>query len=294
MNGVEIGEGADEGPKIVRGSKKSAREIEGRYLGDNGGEDGYDTGGRSVYPVVEFDTFEVGDGQASIGCCLENRRRDVSGVVAYDSFLVIRQETGCILGEFVEGLDLPRGMETDGAETVVASGRDPSPGDESTGVERLWVVVEMVDDLVDELGWDVGRHRWQGGGRLESPSWRLIRALYRSTFPKRQQRSTQRPTLQARETHRKENPTLVSIMAMFVLLLLSTLLYTAHVYANLYVCLPLHGNCASSPVSRFSTLPAGESVTATSHARYPGWMMAKPLCWTSSESATSLCTTEKG
>ena len=47
-------------------------------------------------------------------------------------------------------------METDGTETVVASGRDPIPGGECAGVEGLGVIAEVVDDLVDELGWDVG------------------------------------------------------------------------------------------------------------------------------------------
>jgi len=58
----------------------------------------------------------------------------------------------------VEGVDLLRGMESDGAESVVAGRRDPTPGGESTGVERLGVVAEVVDDLVDELVWDVARH----------------------------------------------------------------------------------------------------------------------------------------
>ena len=165
MNGGEAGEGADKRPEVVRGSEESAREIEGGYLGDDGGEDGYDPGGRSVNSVVEFDTLEVGEGQASIGGRFEDRCRNVSGVVAYDSLLIVRQKTGGFLGELVEGIDLLRGMETNGVETVEASGRDPFPGGESTGVERLGVIAEVIDDLVDELGWDVGRHWWWGRER---------------------------------------------------------------------------------------------------------------------------------
>jgi len=158
LNGVEVGEGTDEWPEIVRRSEEGAREIESGYLGDNGGENCHDSGSRSVDSVVEFDTLEVGEGQASISGCFENGYRDISRVVAYDSFLIVRQNAGCVLRELVEGVDLLRGMESDGVEAVVAGGRDPAPGGEGTGIERLGVIGEVVDDLVDELVWDVAGH----------------------------------------------------------------------------------------------------------------------------------------
>lgn len=47
-------------------------------------------------------------------------------------------------------------METDGAETMVAGGGKPISSCKSAGIERLMVVVEIIDDLVNELWWDVG------------------------------------------------------------------------------------------------------------------------------------------
>ena len=149
----------------------------------------------------------------------------------------------------MEGVDLLRGMETNGVETVVASGGDPIPGSESTGVEGLGVIAEVVDYLVDEFGWDIGRHWWW---KREIECVRAgIDPLFilgsRSTVPKRQQRST----LQARETHRQENTTLVSVMAMFIIILLSAILYAAHVSADLYVR-PLSPPAGSHPgLTRF-------------------------------------------
>lgn len=70
---------------------------------------------------------------------------DVSGVVTHDG-----------LGELVKRIDLLRGIETDGAETMETSGRKSTPRRESTRVERLGIVVEAVDDLVNELWRDVG------------------------------------------------------------------------------------------------------------------------------------------
>ena len=97
MNGAEVWERTDKGPEVVRRSEEGAREIKGGYLGSDGRENGYDSGGRSVNSVVELDTLEVGESQASTSGCFENRRRDVSGVVAYDGLLVIRQDTGGVL-----------------------------------------------------------------------------------------------------------------------------------------------------------------------------------------------------
>ena len=45
-------------------------------------------------------------------------------------------------------------METDGVETVVASRGKPVPSRESTSIERRWVIMEVVDYLVDKFGWD--------------------------------------------------------------------------------------------------------------------------------------------
>lgn len=78
----KCGEGADKRPETTGGSEGGAREIEGRHLAGNGGENGYNSGGRSANPVIEFDTLEVREGQASMSGCFENGCRDVSGVVA--------------------------------------------------------------------------------------------------------------------------------------------------------------------------------------------------------------------
>lgn len=157
---MEVGEGTDERPEIVRRGEEGAREIESGYLCDNWGEDCHDSGSRSVDSVIEFDTLEVGEGQASLCGCFENGCRNASGVVAYDSLLIVWQNAGCVLRELVEGVDLLRGMESDGLEAVVAGGRNPTPGGESAGIERLGVIAEVVDDLVDELVWNVAGHWW--------------------------------------------------------------------------------------------------------------------------------------
>lgn len=151
MNGVEVREGADKRPEIVGGSEDGAGEIEIRYLAGNGREYGDNSGGGSIYSVVEFDTLEVGEGQASISGSFKKRCREISGVVADNSLLAIREEFGCGSRELAKGVDLLSGMETDGAETVVPGGGKPVSGCEGTGVERLGIVVEVVDDLVDEL-----------------------------------------------------------------------------------------------------------------------------------------------
>ena len=160
LNGVEVGEGTDEWPEIIRRGEEGAREIKSGYLGDNWGEDCHDSGGGSAYSVIEFDALEVGEGQACISGCFKNGGRDVSGVIAYDSLLIVRQNAGCVLGELVEGVDLLRGMESDGLEPVVAGGRDPAPGGESTGIESLGIIAKVVDDLVNELVWNVAGHWW--------------------------------------------------------------------------------------------------------------------------------------
>ena len=151
MNSAEVRERTYKRPEIVRRGKEGAGEIEDRYLVGNGGENGYDSGGGSVGSVIEFDTLEVWEGQASTGGCFENGRGDVSGVVADNSLLIMGQKAGGGLGELVERIDLLRGVETDGAETMETSGRKPIPSCESTGVERLGIVVKVVDDLVNEL-----------------------------------------------------------------------------------------------------------------------------------------------
>jgi len=62
LNGVEVGEGADEWPEIVRRGEEGAREVKRGYLGDNGGENCHDSGSRSANSVVELDALEVGEG----------------------------------------------------------------------------------------------------------------------------------------------------------------------------------------------------------------------------------------
>ena len=156
LNSVEIWEGADKWPEIVRRGEESAREVKDCYLVGNWGENGYDSGSRSVNSVVEFDALEVGKGQANTGGSLENGCLDVSGVVTYGCCLIVWQDIRCISGELVKGVDLLCRVEADGTEPMVASGREQIPGCESTCAERLVVVMKMVDYLVDELWWDAG------------------------------------------------------------------------------------------------------------------------------------------
>lgn len=56
----------------------------------------------------------------------------------------------------MEGVDPLRGTETNGAEAVITRGRKPVPGCKSTGLERLGIIMKMVDNLVDEFRWDAG------------------------------------------------------------------------------------------------------------------------------------------
>lgn len=133
--------------------------------------------------VVEFDTLEVGESQASISSCFENRRRDVSGIVAYDCLLIVGQNIGCVSRELVKGVDFLCGMEADGAKTMVTSGRKPISGGKGAGVERPWVVVEIVDDLVNEFWWDTGGHWWWK--RSNHVRRELIRSLFQRHLPEK-------------------------------------------------------------------------------------------------------------
>ena len=51
------------------------------------------------------------------------------------------------------------GMERDAIEKVDSCPRNPGLGNEAAFPERSWCIVQVVDDVVEDLWWEEGRHR---------------------------------------------------------------------------------------------------------------------------------------